>query len=329
MDEKKQAGRQILIFLAITFVITYGIEFLLIAPMIGSTEINEAILAQSMIAGVMFVPTFGAILTRLITKEGFIGSNLYFSIHVKRDLKYYGIVWPGFAALIVLGAILYFLLFPSTYDGNMGYAVAVLNARSTEELSVEAVKQIMFVQTVQGLVFSPFVNIIPCFGEEWGFRGYLLPKLLTCFKTVPAVLIDGLVWGIWHAPLIAVAGLNYGIGYAGYPVTGILAMCVFCIAIGTILSYVTIRTGSCVPAILGHGMINGFATIGIYFTSLENPYNVFLGPAPTGLIGGAGFLVFACYLLFKLAKTDKHEESDGETQEKNTLQFEEQNDTIQ
>ena len=44
MDEKKQAGRQILIFLAITFVITYGIELLLIAPLIGSSDINAAIL---------------------------------------------------------------------------------------------------------------------------------------------------------------------------------------------------------------------------------------------------------------------------------------------
>ena len=135
---------------------------------------------------------------------------------------------------------------------------------------------------------------------------------------VPAVLIDGLIWGLWHAPLVAVAGLNYGMGYLGYPVTGILAMCVFCVVIGIILSYVTIKTSSCVPAILGHGMINGFATIGIYFTSLETPYNVFLGPAPTGLIGGTGFIVLAGYLLFKLYK-----------EEKNTLQFEKQGDTIQ
>lgn len=318
MDEKKQAGRQILIFLAITFVITYGIELLLIAPLIGSSDINAAMAAQSLIAGVMFAPTFGVILTRLITKEGFLGSNLYFSINVRKNLKYYGIVWPGFAALIVLGAALYFLAFPSTYDGNMGYAAAVLNAQSATQLTVDEVKQAMLLQIVMGVILSPFVNIINCFGEEWGWRGYLLPKLLTCFKVVPAVLIDGLIWGLWHAPLVAVAGLNYGMGYLGYPVTGILAMCVFCVVIGIILSYVTIKTSSCVPAILGHGMINGFATIGIYFTSLETPYNVFLGPAPTGLIGGAGFIVLAGYLLFKLYR-----------EEKNTLQFEKQGDTIQ
>lgn len=166
MDEKKQAGRQILIFLAITFVITYGIELLLIAPLIGSSDINAAMAAQSLIAGVMFAPTFGVILTRLITKEGFLGSNLYFSINVRKNLKYYGIVWPGFAALIVLGAALYFLIFPSTYDGNMGYAAAVLNAQSATQLTVDEVKQAMLLQIVMGVILSPFVNIINCFGKR-------------------------------------------------------------------------------------------------------------------------------------------------------------------
>lgn len=305
MEQDKQNGKRILVFLAITFIITYGIEFFMIAPLIGSTDINAAMAAQSMIAGVMFAPTFGVILTRLITKEGFGGTEMYFSINVKRHLKYYGIVWPGFAALVVLGAGLYFLIFPSVFDVNMGYAAAIFNAQLTEPMTTEQVKSAMMMQIVVGIVLSPFVNIINCFGEEWGWRGYLLPKLLKQFQVVPAVLIDGVIWGIWHAPLIAITGLNYGEGYLGYPVTGILAMCVFCVVIGTILSYVTIKTHSCVPAILGHGMLNGFATVGIFFTSLENPYNVFLGPAPTGLIGGAGFIGFAAFLLFKLYQEEK------------------------
>lgn len=305
MDKDSLNGRRIIIFLAITFIITYGIEFFMIAPLIGSTDMNAAMAAQSMIAGVMFAPTFGVILTRVLTKEGFLGSDLYFSFRLKGFLKYYGIVWPGFIALIVIGAGLYFLIFPKQFDGNLGYAAAVLNAQTQTPLTTEQVRQTMLLQIIVGAVLSPFVNIVNCFGEEWGWRGYLLPKLLRQFKVVPAVLIDGLIWGIWHAPLIAIAGLNYGMGYVGYPVTGILAMCVFCVVIGTILSYVTIKTHSCIPAVLGHGMINGFATIGIYFTSLENPYNVFLGPAPTGLIGGAGFIVLAGYLLIRMQKEEK------------------------
>ena len=120
---------------------------------------------------------------------------------------------------------------------------------------------------------------------------------------VPALLIGGLIWGLWHAPL-TVMGHNYGVGYPGYPVTGILAMCVFCTVMGIILSYVTIKTKSCLPAVVGHGVLNGLASSGVYFTSLEKPYNVFLGPSSVGLIGGAGFIALAAVLLYRLWKEE-------------------------
>lgn len=303
MEEKIDLKR-ILIFLSVTFVLTYIIEIFLIAPILGSPDVNEAMAAQSLITWVMFMPALGALATRIFTKEGLQGSDLYFSIKIKKHLKYYGLVWFGFGALTVAGAVLYFILFPRQYDGNLGYAAAVLNAQMEEELTAEQVRQLMGAQAVTGFLLSPFMNIIYCFGEEWGWRGYLLPKLMKRFKVVWAVLLNGVLWGLWYIPLI-VMGHNYGVGYRGFPYTGIIAMCLFCVVQGIILSYVTIKTHSCVPAILGHGMMNGFSTIGIYFSSLENPYNVFLGPAPTGLIGGAGFIILAAVLLWKLKKEEK------------------------
>lgn len=317
MEDKKRDIRQIFIFLIITFVLTYGIEIFLIAPLYGSADVTEAVLAQSMLTSVMFMPALGVVLTRILTKEGFRSGNLYFSINLKRNLKYYGIVWPLFAVLIIAGAALYFLVFPRQYDGDMGYAALIFNSQLETPLTTQEVKQNMLAQILTAAVFAPFMNIINCFGEEWGWRGYLLPKLLKRLKTVPAVLLDGVIWGIWHAPIVCL-GHNYGTGYPGFPVTGILAMCVFCVVLGIILSYVTIKTNSCIPAVLGHGMINGFASVGVYFTSLENPYNVFLGPAPTGLIGGAGFIVLAAFLLFLLYR-----------EEKNSLHFDEQGGTMQ
>lgn len=317
MEDNKLNLKRIFIFLAITFVITYGIEIFMIAPLYGSTEMSEAVLAQSLLTCVMIIPTLAVILTRFITKEGFRGRDLYFSLNLKSNLKYYGIVWPLFAVLIIAGAVLYFLVFPKQFDGNMGYAALILNSGRETPITTQEVRQQMLFQILIAAVLSPFINIVNCFGEEWGWRGYLLPKLLKQFKVLPAVLIDGFIWGIWHAPIICM-GHNYGTGYPGFPVVGVIAMCVFCIVMGIILSYVTIKTHSCIPAILGHGMINGFASVGIYFTSLENPYNVFLGPVPTGLIGGAGFIVLAVYLLVKLNK-----------EEKNSLHFEKQGDTMQ
>lgn len=298
--------KRIVIFLGVTFLLTYGVEIFLIRPMAGSADVTWAYLAQMLAAGVMFLPAFSVLITRLITKEKMAKENLALSLNLKGSLRFYGLAWFGTVLLILFGAALYFLIYPRQFDGSMGY-VRVLYESGGVSLDNSEIKQIMIVQIVAGIFLSPILNFINCFGEEWGWRGYLLPKMLQRFRVVPALLITGVIWGLWHAPLI-VMGHNYGLGYKGYPVTGILSMCVFCIVIGIILSYVTIKTGTCIPAVIGHGVLNGFSAIGICFTSLQNPYNVFLGPAPTGLIGGAGFIVVAAVLLKRLYKEEKNGE---------------------
>ena len=77
-------------------------------------------------------------------------------------------------------------------------------------------------------------------------------------------------------------------------------MCLFCIVMGVFLSYVTIKTGSCIPAILGHGAINGIGAIGMYFTA--DGGSPFVGPAPTGFIGIIPFAVVAIVMLTNLKK---------------------------
>lgn len=302
-ESKKEAVKGILVYLAVTFVLTYGVEIFVIMPMAGSININLAYAAQMMIAGVMFIPATGALITRFIMKEKLTKENMMLSINLKGNLKYYGIAWFGVALMIIFGTVLYFLVFPNHFDKDMGYMRAVLEAGGQSADILQA-RQFMYVQIAVGILASPFLNFVNCFGEEWGWRGYLLPKLQKCFPVVPALLINGLIWGVWHAPL-TVMGHNYGTGYWGYPVTGILAMCLFCVVLGIIFSYVTIKTGSCFPAVLAHGTLNGFSAVGIYFTSLEDPYNVFLGPAPTGLVGGAGFILLSGVLLFLLYKEEK------------------------
>jgi len=60
-------------------------------------------------------------------------------------------------------------------------------------------------------------------------------------------------------------GHNFGFGYLGYPFTGFAAMCVMLVAIGTILTYVTCRTGSIWPAAILHAVNNASPGILQYY----------------------------------------------------------------
>lgn len=302
-EEKKRNLKQTGIYLLITFALTYGTEIFGIMPLMENVEEQQAYMVQSMISSVMFLPAVGALLARLLTKERLTLRSLMLTVNLKKNLRYYGLVWFGFVLLTLFGGAMYYLIFRDQFDPGLGYMRALYEAQGLETNQAQ-LQQAALMQLAMGAVLAPFANLLNCFGEEWGWRGFLLPRMLKQFKVVPALLLSGVIWGLWHAPL-TVMGHNYGVDYPGYPFAGILAMCLFCTVLGIILSYVTIKTKSCIPAIMGHGTLNGFAAAGLLFSSTEHPYNVFLGPAPTGLIGGAGFIVLAGVLLYLLYREEK------------------------
>jgi membrane protease YdiL (CAAX protease family) len=175
----------------------------------------------------------------------------------------------------------------------------------------EVARSIVISSAIAGFFLPPVLNLLTCFGEEWGWRGYLLPGLKELLGLKPAILISGVIWGLWHLPL-TVMGHNYGLGYRGYPVSGILAMCCFCTVIGILFSYLFIRTGSILPSVFAHGALNGFASLGIYFT--RDGGNPFIGPSVTGILSGMPFIICACIALKLLG--DNPEEAKELSEEK-------------
>ena len=293
----------ILIYLAITFGLTWGYCFLMLYPVVNGESLSgvPSLAAQLMTMVCMFFPAIGVLLTRLITKEGF--KNAWLRPNLRRNIKHYLLAWFGPGILTALGAVLYFLIFPDNLDLNFSYFIATLESTGApmETLPIP-IELLMLVQLIQAFFMAPVLNFVTCFGEEWGWRGYLLPKISARFSTIPTILITGIIWGLWHAPLTAI-GHNYGLEYPGFPFTGIAMMCLFCIVFGTILSYATLKTKSCIPAILGHGAVNGIAAIGIYFT--HDGGNPFIGPAPTGIIGMLPAIALAIWMVWKLVKEEK------------------------
>ena len=257
----------------------------------NNVRMEGSTITTLLIASLMFFPAIGVLLTRLITKEGF--KNSWMKPNFKGNIKVYLLAYFGPGILTLLGTLLYFLFFPSHYDSEFSLLASMIEANSAQMGDITP-QTLIVTQIFTGLFLGPIMNFVTCFGEEWGWRGYLLPKMAEKLPTIPMLIITGVIWGLWHAPITAI-GHNYGVGYPLFPFTGIAAMCCFCIIAGIFLSYVALKTKSCIPSILGHGAINSIAGIGMYFT--YDGGNPFIGPAPTGIIGAIPFIIVSSLIL--------------------------------
>ena len=253
---------------------------------------SEVTLAYILLATFyMFGPALANILTRRITREG--KANLLLEPKFDQGRwRFWLLAWflPGL--LTLLGAAVFFLLFPAYYDPKLGILTQQLEAAGS--LTTASPWLIVASQALQALLLAPLLNAIPTFGEEFGWRGYLQPKLLP-LGARKAALLTGLIWGIWHWPVILM-GYNYGLDYFGAPFLGPLAMVWFTLALAVIFGWLTIKAQSVWPAVIGHGTLNGIAAIGILLVRGEP--STLLGPAPTGVIGGLAMALFAAALLF-------------------------------
>lgn len=235
----------------------------------------------------MWAPAVAHIVTRLVTREGWQRTGLR---PLTRGWPYWLAAWVLPAVLTILGAVIYFLAYPANYDPNLGLLRGLLAKAGQAEVDPWFVA---IVQTLQGVLIAPLINGIFTFGEEFGWRAYLLPKLLPLGPR-RAVLVLGVIWGVWHWPVIAM-GHNYGLAYPGFPWLGMLAMVWFTLVTGIFLGWVTLRSGSVWAAVIGHAAINGISALGALFVAGE--LNPLTGPLPTGLVGSAGWTALALILL--------------------------------
>ena len=114
------------------------------------------------------------------------------------------------------------------------------------------------------LILFSYMTCIPFivmgFGEEFGWRAYLTPKLEKLMPRLPACAITGVIWAVWHAPLIWY-GYDFGRDYPGFPYVGILAMCAVCIPLSYVLTWMTEKTKSVYPAAICHMVIDNVMNI--------------------------------------------------------------------
>lgn len=240
-------------------------------------------------SGYMWGPAIAHILTRLITKSGW--KDLYLKPHIKTAWKTWLAAWfiPGL--LTILGSIVYLLLFPVMFDSELTLITAQL-----ESVGAPASPWIVILsQTAFALVISAPLNAVATFGEEFGWRAFLLPQLLPLGRR-KALVISSAIWGVWHWPMILM-GHNYGLNYWGAPWTGLIATVWFTLSIGVYFGWLSLKGRSVWPAVLAHGALNGMASIGALF--LKGTPSLLLGPSPAGIIGVLPFTLIAIWILIK------------------------------
>ncbi len=108
---------------------------------------------------------------------------------------------------------------------------------------------------LNGILIGPLMGLTITFGEEYGWRGYLQSQLVRLGR-IKGVLLVGIIWGAWHAPVILM-----GYNYPDHPVWGVFLMTGYCICLAFYLAYAMFKSGGLWTAVYLHALNNGTVSI--------------------------------------------------------------------
>lgn len=120
-------------------------------------------------------------------------------------------------------------------------------------------------------------------GEEIGWRGFLAPELAKAMPFIVACLVTGIIWGLWHFPIVF--GGNYGAANGLTAFDGVKFVTTTTLATVP-MTYLRLRSGSLWTAAIFHGSHNLFLN-GILL------HMVAAGPGKK-LVGELGWITMAC-----------------------------------
>lgn len=277
------------LFLLFTFGISYSMAalFYLLGGEYSST--GGTVLAIIY----MFTPALSVFLVEKLVHHAKIRDRLLITFRINR---WFFVAWllPPVLAFLTFGIS---LLIPGvTYSSGMEGLLArfenMLTPAQLEEmrqgLETMPLPPVLLI-LLQGMIAGITINAVAGFGEELGWRGFLVRQFEN-MKFWIAVLIIGIIWGIWHAPIILM-----GHNYPQHPVAGVFMMTVWCILLSPLFLYITIKSKSVIAASVMHGTLNATGALALMMIQGGNDLL-------TGLTGLAGFiavgLVVAAFFVY-------------------------------
>lgn len=288
-------GKRLAVFLGVTFGLSWT-TWAIAGVITGAvTQGVSASMPMVVIVAVsMFFPLVGALTANVVAPKE---QRIDFGVRprIRGNGRLYALAWLLPAVLTFIGGTLFFLMFPQLFDGD---ATQLRSALEASGVPADQLGLVVMGQLLAAVTVGPLINTIPSLGEEVGWRGMLLPLLCERMSERRAAIVSGIIWGLWHAPIIAM-GHNYGMSYPGFPVTGILTMVVACTSIGCLLSWLRLRSGSVWPCSVAHGAINAITNAGVLFSTAGA---TLYGPSALGLVAGIPTMLLAVYCWRQLAE---------------------------
>src|SRR5919112_3665070 len=220
-DLRRTARRGLAIYFALVVVISGAIEaYLIMNPVLFGTRVG--------VLALMWSPALASVIARLVLREGF--SDVSFRFGGLRTLPWYAL---GLGVPLAVGMLAYGSAWLTGLVGFEGGAGAFL---------VGLVSAATWI-TILGFIFTA--------GEEIGWRGYMLTRLIDAGVS-RLVLVSGLIWALWHLPLI-LSGI-----YAAGPNPALSAVLFVgaVTSISFVLARMRLQTGSIWPVIFAHSAWN-------------------------------------------------------------------------
>ncbi|MFU2028518.1 CPBP family intramembrane metalloprotease domain-containing protein [Bacillus wiedmannii] len=262
-----------------------GLQLFLSILIITSIILNVVVIitkSMPLIVVYMFTPAISSILTRIILKEGF--KDVSFSLG---NLK----IWKGIGFALLIPMIICGITYSIAWLSGIarfqhpegGMLEPIYNMLGLQY--VVAPFSFIYLVVLSG-IFGSLLSLIPVLGEEMGWRGYMLTRLIDAEFSRP-ILISGVIWATWHVPIV-VAGLYVGGSSVVLSVLGIY-LCI--VPFSYITAYLRLFTGSIWPSVIIHATWN--AIIQGPFARASTGYQTEIWIGESGLITALIILITA------------------------------------
>lgn len=293
-------SRKVLQFILLTFLISWSVAGVAYLLHVTYGSIPSLIIT---VVGYMPAPAFATlILQKLVYREsltayGFTLKNVSWRWLLITTVGFmWFIVLGTFVVIGILGNISGVALF-----GRIDFSEAALLQQVTifthgtianlpQHTPIPPVA-IFLLALVQGTVAGFTISLPFMFGEELGWRGLLLRETQS-WGFLRSNLFIGVVWGLWHAPLIA-----QGHNYPGHPVAGIFMMTLFTTTLSFPMAYCRFKSGSILGPSALHGILNAIGPLTAFFVVAANPL--------FGFVAGIAGIVMILLLTLGICFFDK------------------------